>query len=112
MSTESDASHRMAELLDGSDATASTSSAARDDSSPSLRPGALESALAAAEDETDVVAARHAMAEAEADLAEFDENIPLNDDATVDTDAGASKVDQEINKLMGQVSARVKQLTL
>lgn len=125
VSTEKDASHRMAELLDSSDKTASSttttttttvlppSAAAADTSdaataSGPLRPGALENALAAAEDETDVVAARHAMAEVAADLAEFDENIPLNDDlnnssAALDAQE-TSKVQLEINKLMQQVS--------
>ena len=41
--------------------------------------GALESALAAAEEDLDVQAAKTAKAEAVADLAEFDENIPLDD---------------------------------
>ncbi|MCP6198769.1 DEAD/DEAH box helicase, partial [Klebsiella pneumoniae] len=39
--------------------------------------GELECALAAAEDEADVVAARAARAEAQHDLAEFDESLPL-----------------------------------
>ncbi len=39
----------------------------------------LESALAAVEDENDVLAARTVRAEAAAELAEFDENIPLDD---------------------------------
>lgn len=39
----------------------------------------LESALTAAEDETDVQAARTVRAEAAAELAEFDESIPLEE---------------------------------
>ncbi|XP_037869142.1 helicase domino isoform X2 [Bombyx mori] len=42
--------------------------------------GELECALAAAEDEADVVAARAARAEAQHDLAEFDESLPLDDE--------------------------------
>ena len=67
--------------------------------------GALESALAAAEDETDVQAARTAKAEAQADLAEFDETIPLEEG---ETSAGAgeqemSKAELEVHNLMQQV---------
>lgn len=61
--------------------------------------GALESALAQVEDETDVAAAKVAKAEAAAELAEFDENIPL------ETQEGQelSKAEQELNTLMQQV---------
>lgn len=61
--------------------------------------GALENALAAAEDETDVVAARTAKAEAAAELAEFDESIPLEGEATEEL----SKAEQEVNALVQQV---------
>lgn len=40
----------------------------------------FESALAAAEDESDVQAARTVRAEAAAELAEFDEDIPLDEE--------------------------------
>lgn len=68
---------------------------------------AYENALAIAEDETDVTAARTAKEEAVAELAEFDENIPL-----VDNDGNAdnslpmeecSKAEQEVNALIEQV---------
>lgn len=68
---------------------------------------AYENALAIAEDETDVTAARIAKEEAVAELAEFDENIPL-----VDNDGNAdnslpmeefSKAEQEVNALIEQV---------
>lgn len=63
--------------------------------------GALESALAAAEEDLDVQAAKTAKAEAVADLAEFDENIPLEE---VDKDdAQVSKAEQEVQNLISQV---------
>lgn len=63
--------------------------------------GALESALAAAEEDLDVQAAKTAKAEAVADLAEFDENIPL-DDADRD-DLQVSKAELEVQNLVSQV---------
>ena len=62
----------------------------------------LESALAAAEDESDVQAARTAKAEAAAELAEFDENIPIDDDA-VHVETEISKAEMEVNLLVEQV---------
>lgn len=66
--------------------------------------GELESALAAAEDEADAAAAQAARAEAQGDLAEFDETLPLDDEraasparAAQDNDAG------EFAALMNQV---------
>lgn len=63
--------------------------------------GAFESALAAAEDETDVQAAKTAKAEAAAELAEFDENIPIEDGEGGEE---LSKAEQEVALLMKQVS--------
>lgn len=63
--------------------------------------GALESALAAAEEDLDVQAAKTAKAEAVADLAEFDENIPLDDPEKEDTQV--SKAEQEVQHLVQQV---------
>lgn len=63
--------------------------------------GALENALAAAEEDLDVQAARTAKAEAVADLAEFDENIPF-DEAEKD-DTTCSKAEQEVQNLVSQV---------
>lgn len=66
--------------------------------------GVLESALAAAEDETDVQAARTAKAEAAAELAEFDENIPFEDaNETANVEAEVSKAEMEVNSLVEQV---------
>ncbi|CAK1552715.1 unnamed protein product [Leptosia nina] len=67
--------------------------------------GELESALAACEDEADAVAAQAARAEAQGDLAEFDENVPLDD--LSDTPATANQhPDQkdEFAALMKQLS--------
>uniref|UniRef100_A0A1A9V1Z9 Helicase domino n=1 Tax=Glossina austeni TaxID=7395 RepID=A0A1A9V1Z9_GLOAU len=67
---------------------------------------AFENALAAAEDEQDVQAAKTAKAEAAADLAEFDENIPL--DETIATEGVCnvelSKADLEMQNLVKQLS--------
>lgn len=68
---------------------------------------AFEHALAAAEDEQDVQATKTAKAEVAADLAEFDENIPI---ATEDPNAEGgpqvelSKADLEMQNLVKQVS--------
>lgn len=63
--------------------------------------GALENALAACEDDQDVQAARTAKAEAVADLAEFDENIPL--DEQQEKEPEISKAEQEVENLIKQV---------
>ncbi|KAJ8986040.1 hypothetical protein NQ317_013925 [Molorchus minor] len=67
--------------------------------------GALENALAACEDDQDVLAARTAKAEAVADLAEFDENIPLDDqDKEKEKEPEISKAEQEINSVIEKLS--------
>lgn len=64
--------------------------------------GALESAIAEVEEDQDVQAAKTARAEAVADLAEFDENIPVDD---CDNDnAELSKAEIEVQSLVSQVS--------
>lgn len=65
--------------------------------------GALENALAACEDDQDVQAARTAKAEAVADLAEFDENIPLEEQEK-EKEPEISKAEQEVENLIKQVS--------
>lgn len=60
----------------------------------------LENALAEAEDELDVEAAKVATAEAAADLDEFDENIPLDETEKPEM----SKIDQEMEQIVSQVS--------
>lgn len=102
--SETDASKRMAEVLDRpkteqSDVTAANSVNNSSDGAGHVAPnkaalGILESALAAAEDETDVAAARIVRAEAAAEMAEFDESAPLG----AGEDGENSIVDAEINK--------------
>ncbi|RXG53817.1 Helicase domino [Armadillidium vulgare] len=65
-----------------------------------VKMGYLENALAAAEDETDVQAAKTAKAEADAELAEFDENIPLDEQDGEEI----SKAEQEVALLMKQLT--------
>lgn len=76
----------------------------------------LENALAAAEDEQDVQATKTAKAEAAAELAEFDENIPLEETMNAETGSGTaalagfssveqmSKADIEVANLVKQVN--------
>lgn len=64
--------------------------------------GVLENALAACEDDQDVQAARTAKAEAVADLAEFDESIPL-DEQEERKEPEISKAEQEVENLIKQV---------
>lgn len=68
---------------------------------------AYENALAAAEDEQDVQAAKSAKAEAAADLAEFDENIPLDD---IINEAGAAAATVELSKADIEMQNLVKQV--
>lgn len=66
--------------------------------------GVFESALAAAEDEQDVQAAQIASAEADADLAEFDESIPIEEgDTNKSLMPELSKADLEVENLVKQV---------
>ncbi|XP_020707838.2 helicase domino isoform X1 [Athalia rosae] len=108
---ENDASTRMAEVLDRSRDREKIMH--KDHPSAAIQPptqpleekaamGALENALAAAEEDLDVQAARTAKAEAVADLAEFDENIPLDDVEKEDTQV--SKAEQEVQHLVQQLS--------
>lgn len=106
--TEESAAARMSEVIEskkkqeemqGASAEASSSpgSGGGDDKAAI---GALENALAACEDDQDVQAARTAKAEAVADLAEFDENIPLDE---AEKEPEISKAEQEINNIIGKV---------
>lgn len=66
--------------------------------------GVLEHALASCEDDQDVIAARTAKAEAVADLAEFDENIPLDDqEKEKEKEPELSKAEQEIDNVIKKV---------
>lgn len=64
----------------------------------------LFQALCRAEDEEDIVAASQAKAEQVAELAEFNENIPLDDgDSRDQEEEELSKAEQEIAALVEQV---------
>jgi len=60
----------------------------------------LENVLAAAEDESDVMAARTARAEVAADLEEFDENINIEEKPETQT---LSKAEQDIQMMVEKV---------
>merc|ERR1712071_105497 len=108
-----DASKRMAEVLDrpkddsrSADEVGSAEenlSVVQSVSKQAL--GVLESALAAAEDETDVAAARVVRAEVAAEMAEFDESAPINaaDDRDVDGDADGNKTEAEHEQKLRQL---------
>nr|XP_050859524.1 helicase domino isoform X2 [Vespula vulgaris] len=108
--SENDASTRMAEVLEQKDREKSMTKDSSVVQVPCLSQhvedkmamGALESALAAAEEDLDVQAAKTAKAEAVADLAEFDENIPLDDADKEDTQF--SKAEQEVQNLVSQLT--------
>ncbi|TSK14700.1 Helicase domino [Bagarius yarrelli] len=65
----------------------------------------LEQALCRAEDEEDIVAASQAKAEQVAELAEFNENIPLDDNESRDQE------EEELSKAEQEIAALVEQLT-
>ncbi|XP_070162370.1 helicase domino isoform X4 [Polyergus mexicanus] len=110
--TENDASMRMAEVLEqnrerekawSKEPTAgSFQGGISNHTEEKTAMGVLENALAAAEEDLDVQAARTAKAEAVADLAEFDENIPL-EDADKD-ESQVSKAEQEVQNLVAQLT--------
>jgi len=110
--TSEDASARLADVVDrdkerreklthslATTSTATVPQSVGQDSDKSVV-GAFESALAAAEDDQDVEAAKEAKAEAAEDLAEFDENIPITDDR----DPEQTKQEKEVQNLIEQVS--------
>lgn len=70
--------------------------------------GALESALAEAEDEQDAAAAKTATAEIAGDLDEFDENIPIVDEK----DAELTKKEKEFQCIIEQVSENTIEIDL
>ncbi|XP_002138575.3 helicase domino isoform X1 [Drosophila pseudoobscura] len=87
--------------------TTATATSGVETEKQSLR--AFEHALAAAEDEQDVLATKTAKAEVAADLAEFDENIPIADDANAEAGVGSSqgemsKADLEMQNIVKQLS--------
>ncbi|XP_044733035.1 helicase domino isoform X2 [Chrysoperla carnea] len=120
VNTNEDASTRMAEVVDREKERKERLQKQLDNQSPPSpvedrsAMGALENALAACEDEQDVQAARTAKAEAVAELAEFDESIPLEEERTVTESTAAvenvapepelSKAEQEVQNLIKQLS--------
>ncbi|XP_044271638.1 helicase domino isoform X1 [Tribolium madens] len=102
-SKEESAASRMSEVVESHEKRAAAAdqsqSHAGGDDKAAL--GALENALAACEDDQDVQAARTAKAEAVADLAEFDENIPLEDQ---EKEPEMSKAEQEIDNVIKKLS--------
>ncbi|XP_039292114.1 helicase domino isoform X2 [Nilaparvata lugens] len=108
--SENDANTRMAEVLkrdadrkrnvgeESSTSAGSAVAAVEDQSKTAL--GRLESAMALAEDESDVVAAKTVQAEAAAQLAEFDESIPLDGESQQPPTEELSKAEQEVNALI------------
>jgi E1A-binding protein p400 len=71
-----------------------------DDKTDKSTLGAFESALAAAEDDQDVEAAKVVRQEAAEDLAEFDENIPITND---ENEPEMSRQEREVKNLVDQV---------
>lgn len=92
-----DASARLKEVVDRD---ADKRAAASSETSDKSKVGAFESALAQAEDDQDVQAAKTATAEMDDDLAEFDENIPI----TEEPETEQTKQEKEIQSLVDQVS--------
>ncbi|XP_074029357.1 domino helicase isoform X2 [Leptinotarsa decemlineata] len=104
---EESAANRMSEVIeikrDREKALSGETSTSGDDK---VAMGALENALAACEDDQDVQAAKTAKAEAVADLAEFDENIPLEEqEKEKEKEPEISKAEQEINSVIEKLSA-------
>ncbi|TRY55147.1 hypothetical protein DNTS_032642 [Danionella cerebrum] len=87
------------------EAELSLSQADEDDSIKKQQTTILEQALCRAEDEEDIVAASQAKAEQVADLAEFNENIPLDDGDSRDQE------EEELSKAEQEIAALVEQLT-
>lgn len=115
---EADASKRMAEVLDRTkdDSRSADEAAGAEESTAAVHSvskqalGVLESALAAAEDETDVAAARVVRAEVAAEMAEFDESAPINaadDDA--DAEGGRTEAEHELKLRQLESSVKTKQ---
>ncbi|XP_062544529.1 helicase domino isoform X2 [Armigeres subalbatus] len=116
---EEDATTRLAEVIDrdrerkerlnqsmaaGTSSTVvavPSSSGAQEESKSAIN--VFESALAAAEDDQDVQAAKFAKAEASADLEEFDENIPI-DQEPKEKEPEMSKAEKEVQNLIKQLS--------
>uniref|UniRef100_A0A182TWR5 Helicase C-terminal domain-containing protein n=1 Tax=Anopheles melas TaxID=34690 RepID=A0A182TWR5_9DIPT len=124
-SAEQDASARLAEVLDrdrerkerlnanlatgpGQPQPATGGEPVADSSKSAIN--VFESALAAAEDDQDVQAAKFAKAEASADLDEFDETIPI-DEEKVAAAGDAEGKEPELSKAEKEVQNLIKQLS-
>ncbi|EAA11849.4 AGAP006165-PA [Anopheles gambiae str. PEST] len=124
-SAEQDASARLAEVLDrdrerkerlnanlatgpGQPQPATGGEPVVDSSKSAIN--VFESALAAAEDDQDVQAAKFAKAEASADLDEFDETIPI-DEEKVAAAGDAEGKEPELSKAEKEVQNLIKQLS-
>uniref|UniRef100_A0A182QDT2 Helicase domino n=1 Tax=Anopheles farauti TaxID=69004 RepID=A0A182QDT2_9DIPT len=127
---EQDASARLAEVLDrdrerkdrlnanlsagavavtATTAPPTTSGGEADTSKSAIN--VFESALAAAEDDQDVQAAKFAKAEASADLDEFDENIPIDEERAAAGNGEADDKKPELSKAEKEVQNLIKQLS-
>lgn len=93
----------MSEIVENRPGTANATETSLGQIEDKTAAGALENALAACEDDQDVQAAKTAKAEAVADLAEFDENIPLEQEVDKEKDPEVSKAEQEINNIIEKV---------
>lgn len=106
---DENASSRLAEVLDRDrdrrnklQENLATSSNGNGNGDDKTAIGVLESALAAAEDEQDVEATKIASAEVAADLAEFDESIPIEENETPKVVVEVSKAEQEVDNLVSR----------
>ncbi|XP_052467493.1 helicase SRCAP isoform X1 [Carassius gibelio] len=102
--------HTIRELFDVTEgerkeAESSASQSDDDESINKQQTTILEQALCRAEDEEDIVAASQAKAEQVAELAEFNENIPLDDGDSRDQE------EEELSRAEQEIAALVEQLT-
>ncbi|KAJ8680257.1 hypothetical protein QAD02_016044 [Eretmocerus hayati] len=99
--TETDASMRMAEILDQNKDREKILQKDTSQLEDRAAMGALENAFAAVEEDLDIQAAKTAKAEAAADLAEFDEDIPVEDG---ENDEQISKAELEVRNVVSQLT--------
>lgn len=105
----------MAEVLDKDQSESTSPVSSQSASTETVAPtsnktalGILESALAAAEDETDVAAAKIVRAEAAAELDEFDETAPIanGEEGEGLADLEGNKAEMELQQLEEQVMSK------
>lgn len=123
---EEDASARLAEVIErdrerkerlqqsmitpSSSSAATPAAPAAEESKSAIN--VFESALAAAEDDQDVQAAKLARAEASAELEEFDENIPIDQVAASTATADSKEKEPELSKAEKEVQNLIKQVSI